>query len=91
MFDSLTIDDLQLLDGCEVSLKRLGEGHYKGATGHRTCSSVLYGASYATSEVEIMSDKVVSWDRGFDSTDAHIWGAEFGGYTFDKLPEPFPH
>ena len=91
LFDSLSLNDLDLLEGCEVSLKHLGDSHYKGATGYRTCSSVLYGASYATSEVEILSDKVISWDRGFDSTGAHIWGAEFAGYVFDKLPEAHSH
>ena len=31
--------------------------------------SLLFGASYATSEVEIFKDKILSWDRGYDSDD----------------------
>ncbi len=71
--------------GCEVLLKRLGENHYKGATGIKTCESSLRGASYATSEVEITSEQILSWDRGFDADGNHVWGAEKAGYIFNKL------
>ncbi|MEY8848214.1 chromophore lyase CpcT/CpeT [Psychroserpens sp. XS_ASV72] len=84
-FDSLTIDQVVKKEGCEVLLKRFGSEHFKGQTGEKTCSSQLYGASYATSEVEILSDKIISWDRGFDANGDHVWGAEKGGYIFNKL------
>ncbi len=84
-FDKLTIEDVSKKAGCEVILKRLDKNHYKGQTGERSCESTLYGASYATSEVEIWSDKIISWDRGFDAEGKHIWGAEKGGYIFNKL------
>ncbi|WP_188926788.1 CpcT/CpeT family chromophore lyase [Shewanella algicola] len=29
-------------------------------------------------------DKIVSWDRGFDSNDQQVWGAVKGGYEFIK-------
>lgn len=84
-FDSISQQDITLRNGCEVLLKKLNSNHYKGETGHKTCSSSLYGASYATSEVEIKSEQIISWDRGFDSIDNHIWGAEKGGYIFNKI------
>jgi hypothetical protein len=84
-FSTLSSDSLMLLDGCEVVLKKVGEKHYKGATGEKTCESVFNGASYAMSEVEITQGKVYSWDRGFDSEGNHIWGAEKGGYIFNLI------
>ena len=84
-FDSLSIKQVAKKEGCEVLLKRIDSDYYKGKTGDKTCESTLYGASYATSEVEIFSDKIISWDRGFDDKDEHIWGAEKGGYIFNKL------
>lgn len=84
-FDKLNPKDVSKKEGCEVILTRLKENHYKGQTGERTCESTLYGASYATSEVEILPTKIISWDRGFDADDKHIWGAEKGGYIFNKL------
>ena len=84
-FDSLTLDKVSKKEGCEVMLKRLEPNYYKGETGEKTCESVLYGASYATSEVEILEDKIISWDRGFDAKDEPIWGAEKGGYIFNKM------
>ena len=83
-FDQLSLEDINKKDGCEVILKRLKPNHYKGNTGIKTCSSSLYGASYATSEVEIFKNKIISWDRGFDTDGKHIWGAEKGGYIFTK-------
>ncbi|MCD2260560.1 chromophore lyase CpcT/CpeT [Psychroserpens luteolus] len=86
-FDALTMDKVTKKEGCEVLLQRLEANLYKGETGEKTCESTLYGASYATSEVEIMEDKIISWDRGFDDKGEHIWGAEKGGYIFIKLDD----
>ena len=84
-FDALSMNDVSKKEGCEVLLQRLEPNLYQGETGEKTCESTLYGASYATSEVEIMEDKIISWDRGFDDKGDHIWGAEKGGYIFIKL------
>ena len=81
-FEALVLSDLEHLEGCEVRLTQVGEGHFSGATGDQTCPSVLYGASYAQSQVDVLPDRVESWDRGFDAEGNHIWGAEKGGYVF---------
>jgi hypothetical protein len=84
-FDTLTMDQVSKKEGCEVLLKRIKSDYFKGETSKNTCESTLYGASYATSEVEIFSDKIISWDRGFDDQGEHVWGAEKGGYIFNKV------
>lgn len=84
-FDSISKQDLTLRNGCEVLLKRKSVNNYDGKTGVKTCESSLRGAAYATSEVAIFSDKIVSWDRGFDAEGNHVWGAEKGGYIFNKI------
>ena len=86
-FDSLSKEDLELRNGCEVVLSRVTKNRYKGKTGDTSCESTLRGASYATSEVEIDSEKIVSWDRGFDADGNQVWGAEKGGYVFNKLTQ----
>ena len=84
-FDSISIKDVTLKSGCEVILTRMEPNYYAGETGVKTCESTLYGAQFATSEVEIFADKIISWDRGFDAEGNHIWGAEKAGYIFNKL------
>jgi hypothetical protein len=84
-FDMLKKEDLTHLDGCEVVLKKLEKDYFKGATRDSSCKSTLYGASYAQSEVDITLGQVISWDRGFDVNGNHIWGAEKGGYIFQKI------
>ncbi|WP_282044256.1 chromophore lyase CpcT/CpeT [Winogradskyella flava] len=84
-FDSISLKDIILKEGCEVVLKRVAPKHYIGKTGDNTCVSTMRGASYARSEVEILEDKVISWDRGFDANGEYVWGAEKGPYIFNKL------
>lgn len=84
-FNSLKPEDLIERKGCDVLLKRVEKNHFKGATAMYTCSSSLRGASYATSEVEIKNNTIVSWDRGFDAEGNHVWGATQGGYIFEKV------
>lgn len=67
--------------GCEVVLRDRDRG-FEGSTVGRSCPSSLRGASYATSEVRITEDGLVSWDRGFDAEGKQVWGAERGGYRF---------
>lgn len=81
----LTPADLVERDGCAVYMKRLPDGSFVGSTREKECTSQLRGAAYATSEITITADKVVSWDRGWDENDAQVWGAEISGYIFDRV------
>jgi hypothetical protein len=29
--------------------------------------------------------QLLSWDRGYDKEGKYVWGAEKGGYVFDKI------
>ncbi len=72
-------------EGCAVIMKRLDDNTFTGATVDKHCTSTLSGASYATSKVTVSPNQVESWDQGFDSRDEQVWGAEKGGYIFDRL------
>lgn len=83
-WDALKPEQLEIREGCEVILKRMGEQHYMGATGATSCKSTLRGATYATSKVEMSKGKIESWDQGFDDAGEQVWGAEKTGYVFLK-------
>lgn len=85
----LTPDSLILRRGCAVILKKISVDTFQGSTNDKDCESNLRGSTYATSEVTIKSDRILSWDRGFDSNDDQVWGAEKGGYVFLKVDRPF--
>jgi len=80
----LTPDSLMTKEGCEVVLYRADDGYFEGGTIDKNCSSDLRGANYATSEVMIDKDKMITWDRGFDENGNQVWGATKGGYIFKK-------
>jgi hypothetical protein len=81
LFDALTPSDLTARKGCEVYLRKTAEG-FTGGTEGMACASDLRGAAYATSEVTITPQFVLSWDRGFDNTGKQVWGATEGPYVF---------
>jgi CpeT protein len=67
--------------GCAVVMALTGEG-FTGGTKGNGCPSALRGASYATSEVTLNDKGMQSWDRGYDTAGAQVWGAEKGAYIF---------
>lgn len=77
-------DSLEIRVGCTVFLARDGQA-FSGATHESDCGSTLRGAAYATSKVSVFRDRIESWDQGFDSAGVQVWGAEKGGYRFDRL------
>lgn len=46
-----------------------------GSTLGRHCISHLRGASFATAEVVVLREALVSRDRGFGSAGERVWGA----------------
>jgi len=82
---ALSPDSLTLKDGCTVFLAKTDDGAFEGETVLGECGSELHGASYATSEVRVTNEGIVSWDRGWDAEGNHVWGAERAGYVFDRV------
>lgn len=88
---SLAPEQLTLKSGCAVIMKWDGASkRFVGGTVGSGCESNLRGAAYATSEVTLSRDLLVSWDRGYDKDGKQVWGAEKGGYRFRKISQN-PH
>lgn len=86
-FDPLTPDSLRICQGCTVQLHPRADTAFVGQTRDEECFNDRAGAQYATSEVAITPEYLWSWDRGYDSTGAQVWGSVKGGYLFRKLSE----
>jgi CpeT protein len=83
-FNGLRSSEAKALPGCGLELN-WRKGHFVGSTKGKECRNVVLGrAMYTTSEVDIGSDRMVSWDRGYDDTNKQVWGAKKGGYEFAK-------
>ena len=83
----LSPDQLTPRAGCSLTLRPVNAGgSFVGSTEGTGCASDLRGAAYATSEATVTADRLISWDRGFDSAGRQVWGAVKGGYVFDKAP-----
>jgi len=84
IFYVLTPNELIDRQGCTIFLKKTGEGHFHGTTPGKECLSSLRGATYATSEATIMSDRMITWDRGWNDAGELVWGSAHTGYLFLK-------
>ncbi|MBK7703651.1 MAG: chromophore lyase CpcT/CpeT [bacterium] len=83
-FAALTPEQLTPKPGCGVTLDKVDDYTYKGATTDKKCASELDGATYATSEVTVTAMWLKSWDRGYDNDGQQVWGAIKGPYIFTK-------
>jgi hypothetical protein len=83
----LSTDSLEARAGCAILLHARSNGTFVGSTKDKDCTSTLRGATYATSEVVINKQKLISWDRGWDAQGKQMWGAVKSGYQFVKLEE----
>jgi CpeT protein len=81
---ALSRDSLINRQGCGIYLHKFADQSFSGSTPGKQCLSSMRGASYATSEVTIYPDRVISWDRGWDSKNVQVWGAVRSGYVFLK-------
>lgn len=81
--ETLTRDNIERLPGCALELSYDGN-HFSGQTKKGACLNSWGKATYATSEVEVFEDKMISWDRGWNDKDEYVWGAEKAGYIFIK-------
>ncbi len=83
-FDQFDLSILEEREGCTVYLTKHADGSYSGSTRLDHCKSSLRGATYATSVVKIRDNSIMSWDQGFDADGNQVWGAEKGGYRFER-------
>jgi CpeT/CpcT family (DUF1001) len=80
----LSFDNIELKDGCTVTLNAKGKNEYEGGTNADHCPSDLRGAKYATTKIIMQNGVLISWDQGFDVKGEQVWGATKGGYIFVK-------
>jgi len=78
---ALELDRIRELEGCGVVLDWNGTG-FEGGTIEDHCVTDWNGADYATSEITLYTEVLVSWDRGWASDGTYVWGATEGGYQF---------
>lgn len=83
--EKLTKERLLEREGCTIYLKKIAKHHFSGSTPDKDCISTLRGAAYATSEAQILKDRMITWDRGWDTEGKQVWGSEKGGYIFMKI------
>jgi len=90
VFAALTPTELEAHRGCTLKLHATDAATFLGQSDATDCPLARLGSAYATLEVAITEFGLTSWERGFDATGRHAWGARLGPYCFDKVAETPP-
>lgn len=85
---AVTPNELTFNEGCTVHFRAMPDGAFVGSTRGDGCPSDLRGATHATTEATLTSEKIVWWDRGFNATGRQVWGSATGGYVFKRVAAP---
>jgi len=92
-----SVGDYQVRTGCSVFMTwDDSRNRFVGGTNEQDCESTLNGSTYATAEVELYEDRILSLDRGYNANDIQVWGSTAGAYVFDRqdtttpMPAPMP-
>ncbi len=80
---TLVAEAVEEREGCAVHLT-WQHGLFVGSTRGDACSSGLRGARYATSQVVVTADRLLSWDQGWSEPGEQAWGATDGPYRFER-------
>ena len=70
--------------GCRVIFERVDGNTFTGGIDGTGCPSSLVGATYLTSDVTLRSDRILIWDRGYDTRGEQVWGSTAGPYIYKR-------
>ena len=82
---SITLADITLKQGCDLSIDFITKGIYGGKTNDKNCIATFRGSTYTTTDFMVYSDKVMSWERGWNDKDEQVWGSRKGHYIYKKI------
>lgn len=84
----LTPAHLAFNEGCTIIFRAMPDGAFVGSTRGDGCASDLRGATHATTDATLTSEKIVWWERGYNASGRQVWGSATGGYVFKRQAAP---
>ncbi len=87
LLKNLTLENLTLEPGCNMTFERVNKNLFKGSAGaNKNCKSTLRGATHTVSNTELTPTELTNLDQGFDDEGNHKWGPPPGtiGHIFRR-------
>ncbi len=84
IFDTLTVDNLIMRDGCQVYFKKSTSTIYTGKTRKKSCSSSIDYIDYITADFVVSRDKISLWNRGYSKKGKQVWGKIRGPHKYKR-------
>lgn len=88
-YKSITNDDIQLKEGCDIWIILDDDGNYNGNTDGKNCVATFRGSTYVTTDFWVYKKEILSWERGWNKIDEQVWGSERGYYIYKKISKSF--
>ncbi|MDY8134387.1 chromophore lyase CpcT/CpeT [Aquimarina sp. 2201CG5-10] len=90
VFDQLTMNELELRDGCDVFYRKKTSSIYAGKTNNISClSNRIKNVAYLVSNIVLSKDKISVWDRGYDINGKQVWGKIQGPYRYKRVSKDY--
>ncbi|MEW7292354.1 chromophore lyase CpcT/CpeT [Aquimarina sp. 2304DJ70-9] len=84
VFNQLTLDSLEIREGCQVYFEKNTSTIYSGKTKKKSCSSTTGHIEYISSNFVVSSDKISIWNKGYNKKGKQIWGKIKGPYIYKR-------
>ncbi len=85
IFNKLTMDSLEVRQGCEIYFEKNTSTIYSGKTNKGFCSSSINNVEYITANLVISKNKISIWNRGYNNEGKQIWGKINGPYKYKRV------
>lgn len=83
-YTDLSIADLELVPGCQITIKKSADGSYSGHTGN-DCHLTEFKAPNSSVEISIAENQIRLWEKGYDKDWNLLWGNTKNGTVFERV------
>ena len=87
LLNTLTLDSLEVREGCQVYFVKNTSTIYSGKTNKKTCSSSIKHVDYITSDFVVSRDKISIWNRGYNKEGKQVWGKIKGPFKYKRITD----
>ena len=83
-YSDLSIADLELVPGCQITINKRADGSYSGHTGH-DCHLTEFKAPNSSVGINIAENQIRLWEQGYDKDWNLLWGNTNNGTVFERV------
>ncbi len=85
IFKELSINNLEVRNGCDVYYKKKTSSIYVGKTNNHSCISQLNDVAFTVSNLIISNNKISVWNREYNMDGKQVWNRLKNSYRYQRI------